>query len=96
MILLAGSYTLVCFSKTAYASKNHMMIYNRVDTNISADCRIISKVSWTIFYGIAKDKDGFVSKENMRRLFDGSLFEKLAKDYQTGVDKKMDDIHTKF
>ncbi|KAK1379734.1 Peroxygenase 2 [Heracleum sosnowskyi] len=52
---------------------------------------IESKGSWTIFYIIAKDKDGFVSKDNVRSLFDGSLFEKLAKNYQTGVVKKVDD-----
>ncbi|XP_074339826.1 putative peroxygenase 3 isoform X2 [Apium graveolens] len=44
---------------------------------------IESKASWTIFYLMTKDKDGFVSKENARSLFDGSLFEKLAKNCQT-------------
>nr|XP_017222191.1 PREDICTED: probable peroxygenase 3 isoform X2 [Daucus carota subsp. sativus] len=44
-----------------------------------------SKGSWTLFYIIAKDEDGFVSKDFMRGLFDGSLFEKLAQNYRTGI-----------
>ncbi|KAL7615605.1 hypothetical protein Lser_V15G02836 [Lactuca serriola] len=40
---------------------------------------ILEKVEWALVYLIARDDDGYLSKEAMRGLFDGSLFEKLAK-----------------
>ncbi|PWA91127.1 caleosin-related protein [Artemisia annua] len=40
---------------------------------------IVNKLEWGAVYIIAKDEDGYLSKESMRGLFDGSLFENLAK-----------------
>ncbi|KAK1413651.1 hypothetical protein QVD17_35427 [Tagetes erecta] len=48
----------------------------------------ITKVEWGLVYFIAKDDEGYLSKEAMRSLFDGSLFENLAKK-KASVDKKM-------
>ncbi|KAM6565610.1 hypothetical protein CsatA_024738 [Cannabis sativa] len=48
-----------------------------------------SKVEWLSLYAIAKDEDGFVSKEAVRRLFDGSLFEYLA-NKNLGTNAKME------
>ncbi|GMN53332.1 hypothetical protein TIFTF001_022476 [Ficus carica] len=48
---------------------------------------ISSKMKWGLVYYLAKDEHGFVSKEDIRSLFDGSLFENLAKRHSGGQAK---------
>ncbi|GJN27069.1 hypothetical protein PR202_gb15054 [Eleusine coracana subsp. coracana] len=38
-----------------------------------------AKLEWTILYVLARDKDGYLSREAMRRVYDGSLFEYVAR-----------------
>lgn len=42
--------------------------------------RLASFVEWKILYILCKDKKGLLQKDTVRAVYDGSLFEQMAKE----------------
>ena len=43
-------------------------------------CRLGGFTEWKVLYSLCKDKDGFLHKDTVRAVYDGSLFERLEQE----------------
>uniref|UniRef100_A0A175YHF7 Caleosin n=2 Tax=Daucus carota subsp. sativus TaxID=79200 RepID=A0A175YHF7_DAUCS len=81
------------FSKHAQSNKSAltsdelmaMVKGNREPKNYSG--WLASYVEWKILYVLCKDKDGLLHRDTIRAVYDGSLFEQMARD-KAASDKK--------
>ncbi|XP_023755440.2 peroxygenase isoform X2 [Lactuca sativa] len=70
-----------------YIENIHKCKHGSDSATYDTEGRIASKLEWGVLYMLAKDTEGFLSKESVRRCFDGSLFEFCAKMQKGYVDK---------
>ncbi|KAM0917921.1 hypothetical protein ACQ4PT_009319 [Festuca glaucescens] len=57
---------------------NELLQANREPNDLKG--RVGGFTEWKVLYSLCKDKEGFLHKETVRAVYDGSLFEKLEKE----------------
>jgi peroxygenase len=45
-------------------------------------CRAAANLEWSLAYSLLKDKDGFLTKEAIRGVYDGSIFYEIERKRQ--------------
>ncbi|KAF3635115.1 putative peroxygenase 5 [Capsicum annuum] len=78
------------FNKHARTSNGNALTSQELDEMLEANRepndnkgRIAALSEWKILYLLCKDKHGLLRKEIVRGVYDGSLFEQMAKDHQS-------------
>ncbi|XP_058202113.1 peroxygenase-like isoform X3 [Rhododendron vialii] len=71
-----------------YIANIHRAKHGSDSGTYDTEGRIVNKVEWGLLYFLARDEEGYLSKEAIRRCFDGSLFEYCAQMHM-GAEGKM-------
>lgn len=51
------------------------------------NCRSAAKLEWGFTYWLVKDEEGFATKEAIRGIYDGSIFDYIEKEIKEGKNK---------
>ncbi|XP_052622817.1 peroxygenase isoform X3 [Lactuca sativa] len=70
-----------------YIENIHRAKHGSDSATYDTEGRTASKLEWGALYVLAKDSEGFLSKDSVRRCFDGSLFEHCAKKQKSDPSK---------
>ncbi|KAK9058416.1 hypothetical protein SSX86_023258 [Deinandra increscens subsp. villosa] len=68
------------FGKTSQDKLTLRELWNMTEGNrVAWDGLILNKLEWGVVYIISRDDEGYLSKEVIRGVFDGSLFDNLSR-----------------
>jgi len=74
-----SKYACTFPDKLTYSELQAMLKANRNVNDLFG--WVAARAEWSFLYNLAKNKEGFLEKEAMRALYDGSLFEYFEKQY---------------
>ncbi|XP_071681285.1 peroxygenase-like isoform X2 [Lolium perenne] len=64
-----------------YVHNIHKCKHGSDSATYDKEGRIAMKLEWTFLYVLARDEEGYLSREAIRRMYDGSLFEYMERQH---------------